>query len=369
MRMLTTARGDLPLPAFLPDATRGVLRLLDAEDVQQCGTQALMVNALHLSSHPGGSVVAKLGGIHRFMGWSGPIASDSGGFQVLSLITQFESLGSLSDRGFTYRLARGQTKKTLTPEKCIRLQLRLGADILFCLDECTHPDSDRERRRTSVERTVRWARECKAAFTRALGEPNVSRRSGCQSRHCLPPRLLAVIQGGDDPVLRRECAERLIEIGFDGYGYGGWPVAKGGALSEMVARVAELAPSELPRHALGIGKPENVVRCVELGYDLFDCTLPTRDARHGRLYVFDGPPDTLNFRADFYHCHYAEDEKHTRDGRPVDETCECLCCRCYSRAYLRHLFAIHEPLAGRLATIHNLTFYARLMERLRVGAP
>jgi queuine tRNA-ribosyltransferase len=360
MRVLPTAHGDLPLPAFLPDATRGVLRLLDAEDVRRCGTQALMVNALHLSSHPGGSVVGKVGGIHRFMGWSGPIASDSGGFQVLSLTTQSESLGSLSDRGFTYRLARGQARKTLTPEKCIRLQLRLGADILFCLDECTYPEADRERQRVSVERTIRWARECRAAFTRGLEEG-----SGGSPR----PRLFAVIQGGDDPELRRECAERLVEIGFDGYGYGGWPISKGGGLSEMVGCVAELVPSELPRHALGIGKPENVVRCVDLGYDLFDCTLPTRDARHGRLYVFDGPPDALNLRGDFYHCYYAEDEKHTRDARPVDETCPCLCCQRYSRAYLRHLFAIHEPLGGRLATIHNLTFYARLMERMRAGLP
>jgi queuine tRNA-ribosyltransferase len=359
MRVLPTAHGDLPLPAFLPDATRGVLRLLDAGDVRQCGTQALMVNALHLSSHPGGSVVAKLGGIHRFMGWSGPVASDSGGFQVLSLITQSESLGSLSDRGFTYRLARGQAKKTLTPEKCVRLQLRLGADILFCLDECTRPDADGERRRASVERTVRWARECKAAFTRGVEE-----RAADTSR----PRLFAVIQGGDDADLRRECAERLVEIGFDGYGYGGWPIVKGGGLSEMVAHVAELAPPDLPTHALGIGKPENVVRCVAMGYDLFDCTLPTRDARHGRLYVFDGPLDSLNLRGGFYHYHYAEDDKHTRDPKPVDETCPCLCCRGYSRAYLRHLFAIHEPLAGRLATIHNLTFYARLMDRLRGSA-
>jgi len=358
MKVLATAHGDLPLPAFLPDATRGVLRLLDTEDVRRCGMDAVMVNTLHLSSHPGGSVVRRLGGIHRFMDWDGPVASDSGGFQVLSLITQSESLGSLSDRGFTYRLARGQAKKTLTPEKCIRLQLRLGADLLFCLDECTHPGSDRERQCASVERTVRWARECKAAFTRGLGK-----RGG------EPPRLFAVVQGGNDPDLRRECAERLVGMSFDGYGFGGWPIDEQGRLVEMVEFVAGLLPAEAPKHALGIGKPENVVRCVDLGYDLFDCTIPTRDARHGRLYVFNGPPDTLNLRGDFYHCHYAEDDKHRRDNNPVDETCECLACRRYSRAYLRHLFAIHEPLAGRLATIHNLTFYARLMERLRAGAP
>lgn len=357
MRALLTGHGELPLPAFLPDATRGVLRMVGAEDARECGIGALMVNALHLSSHPGSSVVGKLGGIHRFMGWEGPVASDSGGFQVLSLITQSASLGSLSDRGFTYRLAAGQPRKTLTPEKCIRLQLRLGSDLLFCLDQCTHPNDSAQRQRESVERTVRWARECKAAFERA------------SEREPTRPLLFAVVQGGNDAALRQECAERLVELGFDGYGYGGWPIDKGGQLVEMVEHVARLLPENASKHALGIGKPEHIVRCVEWGYDLFDCTLPTRDARHGRLYVFDGPPERLNLGGDFYHYHYAEDDKHRRDTGPVDETCDCLCCRRYSRAYLRHLFAIHEPLAGRLATIHNLRFYARLMGRLRVSPP
>jgi len=352
MRVLATAHGNLALPAFLPDATRGVLRLVDAEDARDCGVQGLMVNALHLSSQPGTTVIGKLGGIHRFMGWDGPVASDSGGFQVLSLIAQSSSLGSVSDRGFSYRLALGRPKQTLTPDRCIRLQFRLGADLMFCLDECTYPDDDPGRQRTSVERSVRWARECRAAFDQGGGE-------GAR------PLLFAVVQGGSDPDLRCECAEQLIAMGFDGYGYGGWPIDKGGQLVEMVEHVARLTPEGVPKHALGIGKPEHVVRCVAWGYDLFDCTLPTRDARHGRLYVFDGSPETLRLRGSFYHYHYAEDDKHRRDPGPVDETCACLCCSRYSRAYLRHLFAIHDPLAGRLATIHNLTFYARLMERLR----
>jgi queuine tRNA-ribosyltransferase len=360
MESLPTAHGNLPLPAFLPDATRGVIRSLDAQDVRRCGIQGLMVNALHLSSHPGSSVVSRLGGVHRFMGWDGPIASDSGGFQAFSLVRQSAALGSVSDRGFAYRLAKGQPKKTLTPERCIRLQLRLGADILFCLDECTHPDDDPLRQRQSVERTVRWARECKAAFEQSLERV---------SAQTVRPLLFAVIQGGAVPDLRRECAERLIEIGFDGYGYGGWPIDRSGRLVEMVEHVAQIIPPEAPRHALGIGKPESIVRCVQMGYDLFDCTMPTRDARHGRLYVFSALPEVGDLRGGFYDYHYAEDAKHVRDERPVDETCECLCCRSYSRAYLQHLFAIHDTLAGRLATIHNLTFCARLMARLRASAP
>ncbi len=359
MKRLATGHGDLPLPTFLPDATRGVLRLVDAADALQCGVCALMVNALHLSSHPGSSVIGKLGGVRRFMAWDGPIASDSGGFQVLSLISESQSLGSLTDRGFTYRLAPGQPRKTLTPERCIRLQLRLGSDLMFCLDECTHPADSAQRQRESVERTVRWARECKAAFEEGL------ERCGAEPH----PRLFAVVQGGNDADLRRECAERLLDSGFNGYGYGGWPIDKGGQLVEMVEHVARLLPPEAPKHALGIGKPEHIVQCAEWGYDLFDCTLPTRDARHGRLYVFDGHPEGLSLRGGFYHFHYAEDDRHRRDPSPVEETCDCLCCRRYSRAYLRHLFAIHEPLAGRLATMHNLRFYARLMARLQAGRP
>jgi queuine tRNA-ribosyltransferase len=288
------------------------------------------------------------------MGWPGPVASDSGGFQILSLLEQSASLGSVSARGFTYRLAPGQAKQTLTPEKCIRLQLRLGADILFCLDECTHPRYEAARQRESVERTVQWARLCREEFVRHVDLEANPR-----------PLLFGVIQGGSDPDLRRECAEQLVAMGFDGHGYGGWPIDKGGHLVEMVELVARLAPGGAPKHALGIGKPEHVVQCVAWGYDLFDCTLPTRDARHGRLYVFDGPSDTVSLRGDFYHYHYAEDDRHRRDSSPVDETCECLGCRYHSRAYLRHLFAVHDPLAARLATIHNLTFYARLMTRLQ----
>ncbi|MGQ9731555.1 MAG: tRNA-ribosyltransferase family protein [Candidatus Zipacnadales bacterium] len=356
MSALPTPHGELALPAFLPDATRAAVRSLEAQELRACGIDALMVNALHLATQPGASVLSALGGIHGFMGWDGPVASDSGGFQIFSLLQQSASLGSLSSGGFTYRLAKGQAKRNLTPRRCIQIQFRLGADILFCLDHCTHPHHPPDRQRESVENTVRWARECKSEFERYL-----ERRSWPGPR----PLLFAIIQGGADAGLRRECAERLLEIGFDGYGYGGWPIDRHGQLVEAVPQVAQLVPRGIPKHALGIGKPENLVRCFDWSYDLFDCTLPTRDARRGRLYVFNGPPATLNLRDEFYHYVYAEDKKHVREGSPIDETCDCLCCRRYSRAYVRHLFAVRDPLAYRLATLHNLTFYAQLIALLR----
>jgi len=348
---LATAHGDLPLPAFLPDATRGLVRTLDADDVAAAGIQALMVNVLHLSSHPGASIVESLGGIHRFMGWQRPVASDSGGFQVLSLIDE-SGLGSVSRRGFTYRLAKGQKRRTLTPAKCIQRQFQLGSDLMFCLDHCTRPEAPADLQRESVDNTVAWARGCRDEFDRRCEALPDGRRK---------PLLFGVVQGGSDPDLRRRCAEGLREIGFDGYGFGGWPVDGEGALVDAVPLVAELAPAGAPLHALGVGKPENVARAFGMGYTLFDCTLPTRDARHTRLYAFSADAGVE------YHHVYIADEEHARADEPVSAHCDCHCCRRWSRAYLHHLFAIRDPLAFRLATIHNLRFYARLMERLRSG--
>jgi queuine tRNA-ribosyltransferase len=200
-----------------------------------------------------------------------------------------------------------------------------------------------------VAHTVDWASRCKEEFERRANSDHT-------------PKLFAAVQGGTDEGLRRECAERLLQIGFDGYGYGGWPIADDGGLVEAVAQVAELVPVDAPKHALGIGKPENVVRAFELGYHTFDCTIPTRDARNKRLCVFDDEMDYLS--DDFYHYVYIGDEQYARDGRPIDATCDGLCCQRYSRAYIHHLFAIGETLALRLATIHNLRFYGRLMEKL-----
>ena len=315
-----------------------------------------MVNALHLSTAPGVSLVKQMGGIHGFMGWTGPVATDSGGFQVLSLISDRSASGKVTREGFSYRSGKARKRRLWTPEKCIQQQLSLGADICFCLDHCTHPDQPDDLQAESVANTVGWARRCREEFERRTESIALERR----------PLLFAVVQGGESPDLRRQCAEALIEIGFDGYGYGGWPVGSDGEFVDSVGLVADLVPRNVPRHALGVGKPENVVRAFHMGYDTFDCVLPTRDARQKRLSIAASnlATDSLS-GSGFYRYLYIEDERFARDNAPVDPDCDCPCCRRYTRAYLHHLFQAEIGVASRLATIHNLAFYARLMARLR----
>jgi len=354
---LKTPSETLVLPQFLPDATRAVVKSLGAADLTTCGITCLMVNILHLSNHPGVSVIKDLGGIHAFMAWPGAVFSDSGGFQVFSLIQDGKKSGSVSERGFMYCLEKGEKKRSLTPEQSIQKQFQLGADVMFCLDYCTHPEADTGRQQESVRLTIAWAKRCKQEFERQV---ELRKRPGHR------PLLFAVIQGGNLPELRRQCTGALLEIGFDGYGFGGWPVDGRGHLVEAVAQVADLVPAGFPLHGLGIGKPENLVQAFDMGYNLFDCVLPTRDARHKRLYIFGSRPGPQDLRLEgFYSYLYIQDERYVRDLRPLDEFCDCLCCRSYSRAYLHHLFKIDDPLLNRLASLHNLRFYTRLLDLLR----
>jgi queuine tRNA-ribosyltransferase len=355
---VATAHGDLRLPAFLPDATRAVVRSVDAADLEACGVEGVVTSLFHLAQKPGSTVVSALGGLHTFMNWRRPIMTDSGGFQVYSLSTDPTAQCSVSARGFAYRPAGGAERELLTPEKSVQRQFKMGADILVCLDHCTHPDAPSDEQRQSVEHTVRWAAAGRREFDRLLEQNS---RAAAGDRR---PLLFAVIQGGNDPELRRECAQRLLEIGFDGYGFGGWPIGSDGRLTDMVEHVAGLVPPGTLLHGLGIGKPGNLVRAYRAGYRMFDCALPTRDARHKRLYVFSGgaavPRDDS-----FYDCLYLEDERHRRSRAPIEAGCDCPTCRGYTLGYLHHLFAIGDSLAWRLATMHNLRFYARLIGRLR----
>ncbi len=349
--------GILKLPAFLPDATRGVVPSVDAQDLLACGVMGLQANVFHLMQKPGSSVVQCLGGLHRMMGWDRPIVTDSGGFQAYSLIRQSEKFGRLDNRGILFRPEGGDRRMRFTPEKSIQLQFRYGADILICLDDCTHPDASRSVQEESVRRTVAWARRCKAEFERLVGQKELppARR----------PLLFAVIQGGALPELRRRCAEELLEIGFDGFGYGGWPLdGEGNLLTDMIAYVRELVPSEYPLHALGVGHPAHVVTCVGLGYDLLDSVMPTRDARHGRLYLWEVPP-TAPLQGDWFSYLYIGDGRHIRADDPLSPHCDCPTCTRYSRGYLHHLFKLGDGLYLRLATMHNLRFMMRLMEKLR----
>jgi queuine tRNA-ribosyltransferase len=247
-RTLSTEHGELRLPAFLPDATKGAVRAVDSQDLARCGVEGVVVNVYHLSARPGCRTVKAAGGIHRFMAWDRPVLSDSGGFQIYSLLAERQVLGSVSKRGFRYRKGPQGRRRILTPEKSVCLQFDLGSDIVLCLDHCTHPGAPKDEQRASVENTVAWARAGRSEFDRLCD------RTGRR------PFIFSAVQGGDDPALRRECAERLLEIGFDGWAYGGWPVTEDGRLLDAVATVAELLPKGVPLWGLGLGKPEHVAR-------------------------------------------------------------------------------------------------------------
>lgn len=361
---LRTSHGDLRLPVYLPDATRAVVKALSTDDLEACGIEVLCTNTFHLSTKPGVSVVQQLGGVHRFMGWKGPVFTDSGGFQIFSLLGQKGSGAKVSRDGFAYRTPQGKDVK-LTAEKSIQLQWKLGSDVVVCLDHCTHPAAPADDQRTSVENTVRWARECRSTFDRLVDQR--------RDQDTPAPLLFAVVQGGEDHALRRECAERLLEIGFDGYGFGGWPVHDDGRLRDEVALTAELLGRDKVMWGLGIGSPDNLRRSFAAGYRVFDCALPTRDGRQGRLLV--GPDEDAeglgrkNSRGETYSYLHIQDEYHLRSDSPISNVCDCLTCRRFSRGYLNHLYAIEDPAAARLGTIHNLRFYMRLIESLRSESP
>ncbi len=352
---LTCPHGTIQLPAFLPDGTQGVVRAVDGQDVLNCRVQAVQMNVFHLMQRPGSSTIQALGGLHRLAGWPRPIFTDSGGFQVYSLIRQNPKNGSINERGATFRPHGSDRKFKLTPEKSVQLQLSYGSDVVICLDDCTHVDDPQTEQIKSVQRTLQWARRCKQEFTRltAQREPR--------------PLLIAVVQGGSDPDLRRQCAAELLTIGFDGFGFGGWPLdGEGNLLVDTLALTRELVPAQFTLHALGVGHPVNVLKCVQMGYELFDSTMPTRDARHGRLTVFNVDPAVTHLAGDdWFQYLYVKDAKHVKKQLPVDPYCDCLCCQHYSLGYLHHLYKLNDHLYFRLATIHNLRFMTRLMANLR----
>jgi queuine tRNA-ribosyltransferase len=359
---LLLAHGELALPAFLPDATLGVVRAVDAGDLARAGVRALVMNVFHLMQKPGSSTIHALGGLHQMAGWPGPIMTDSGGFQAYSLIRQNPRAGSLSDQGIRFQPEGAERPFQLTPEKSIQLQLAYGADILVCLDDCTHVDDTFAEQQASVARTIKWAVRCKAEFERLMRQRKTSATA--------PPLLFAVVQGGGSEQLRRQCAEELLAIGFDGYGYGGWPLdAHGKLLHEMLGFTRSLIPPEFPMHALGVGQPESVARCAALGYQMFDSALPTRDARGGRLSVFTVDPARAGLRlsGSWYEYLYVEDKKHIKARGPISPFCDCYTCQTYSLGYLHHLHKIGDTLYFRLATIHNLRFMMQLMDALRAA--
>ncbi|NLG24904.1 MAG: tRNA-guanine transglycosylase [Clostridiales bacterium] len=358
MNQLVTPHGSLKLPAFLPDATYGAVRAAPFSDVTDAGLAGVVMNSYHLYRRPGARLIKSLGGLHQFTGYRGVVLTDSGGFQLYSLIRENPAYGEIREGEILFRPDRGDEKMLFSAEKCIQAQFQFGADIMMALDLCTHPDDPPEAQRRSVELTVRWAARCRAEFDKLAASKKEK------------PLLFGIVQGGGDRALRLECGARLKEIGFDGYGFGGWPLGADNRLREDILQdAADAMDDSLPKYAMGLGRPEEIVRLIGMGYRMFDCVIPTREARHQRLYVFEPGLATRQGvrRADgkFYRFLYMLDDRHVRDRSPVDPECDCALCRDHSRAYLHHLFRVGDAQAMRLATAHNLRFYGRLMELMR----
>ena len=318
------------------------------------------MNIFHLMQKPGASTVKSLGGLHKMSGWNKAIFTDSGGFQAYSLIRNNVKSGSLTNNGITFYPEGSGRKFLLTPEKCIQLQVSFGSNVVFCLDDCTHIDAPTNEQTISVERTINWADRCRKEFDRLMGEKEITPEK--------QPKLFGIVQGGQSIDLRNRCANALLEIGFDGYGYGGWPLdANSNLVEDMLALVRELIPDEFTTHALGIGHPPYIIRCAKIGYGLFDSAMPTRDARHGRLYRFTQYTSlSLSSKGDdWFEYVYINDKRHIKSFAPIEENCNCPTCTHYSLGYLRHLFKINDGLYHQLATQHNLVFMVRLMELLR----
>jgi len=327
---LTLARGEIPTPAFIPVGTGGSVKGLTVDEVRACDASIVLANTYHLYLRPGHDVVADLGGLHRFMQWDGPILTDSGGYQVFSMA----KLRRIDDDGVSFRAPYDGSDHRLTPERSMEIQAALGSDIAMVFDECPPGDADRTEVERAVVRTTAWARRSVAAYR----GPGVA---------------FGIVQGGVFPELRERSARELLELDFPGYAIGGVSVGEPGpAVLQTVERTAAQLPEDRPRYLMGVGRPRDLVLAVERGIDLFDCVMPTRNARCGTLFTSRG---RVNIKCAEYR----------RDPGPLDPDCRCDTCRRYSRGYLRHLYATGEILASRLNTLHNLTYYLGLMKRIR----
>lgn len=346
------------MPVFFPDATRAVVKTLDSIDIENTKTSGILVNTFHLWQGLNKNILENHGGIRGFMGWHGAVISDSGGFQVMSVIKKGITPGRINDEGIVFHPGKNR-KVVFSPEDSVRFQMLLGTDMVVVLDDFTDPEVDYKKAAESVERTIAWAKRSKREFEKACKEKGLT---GVKR-----PYLLGVVQGGEFMELREYCTKELVKIGFDGLGWGGWPFAGGKLNFKSAEIIAKNSPENYLLYGLGIGKPEDIITCFDLGFRIFDCVLPTRDARHGRLYVYNAESiGMIDIRKkDFYKLYNAEKEKHLSDPSKISDCCDCILCKNYSKGYLSHLFKIKDSAAGRLATIHNLRFYSMLMEKLQ----
>ncbi len=328
---LYTPHGAVDTPVFMPVGTRASVKAMAPHQLLECGTQIVLANTYHLFLRPGDELISQIGGLHRFMGWDGPILTDSGGFQVFSLA----DFCRVDDEGVTFRSHIDGSEHRLTPSRAVKIQQNLGADIIMCLDECPDAGADGHSLRKAVERTTDWAREC------------------AQAHHRDDQALFGIVQGGTDLQLRRRHLEQMMEIGFEGYALGGLSVGEPKhRMYRVIRKITPLMPADAPRYLMGVGTPDAVIEAIAAGVDMFDCVHATRIARHGRVMTSGGPLTVRN-------APYAD------DPRPLDEECCCRVCRQFSRAYIRHLIKSDELLAYHLTTYHNLWFMHRMMAAAR----
>lgn len=361
--VLTTRRGDIVTPFFMPDATRASVRGITNEQLKSVGVSPMVVNTYHLLLQPGMELMRASSGVHKLMNWDGPLLSDSGGYQVYSLIHKNAKLGKITEEGAVFKSVLDGSQHLLTPEKAIQIQFDLGVDMMVLLDDPRPNDAPEKEIEAAVERTIRWAKRCKIEFEKQVAERGFDDSSR--------PLLFAVVQGGPFVHLREKCAKELVNIGFDGYSFGGRHVDENGEfMTEIVEKTASFMPEDKPRFALGIGTPLDIVKCHNLGWDMFDCVIPTREGRHGRLFVFND--ETLDSRlrgndkgGSFYDTMNIANAKFKDDFTPIDEKCDCYACQNYTRGYLHHLFRVGEPLGAQMASLHNLRFFVQLMNKLQ----
>jgi queuine tRNA-ribosyltransferase len=329
---VTTRHGAFDTPAFMPVGTQGSVKGLLPDQVAATGAQIILANTYHLMLRPGEKVVAELGDLHRFMGWAGPILTDSGGYQVFSLA----DINQITDQGVTFKSHIDGAMVHLDARRSMQVQNDLGADIIMAFDECPDPNKPVEYQRVAVDRTMRWAEECLVAHARKEDQS-----------------LFGIVQGGTDPGLRAYCAQRLVAMDFPGYAVGGLAVGEGfEAMKAVLGWVAPLLPAQKPRYLMGVGYPRDIVAAVASGIDMFDCVLPTRNGRNAYAFTAAGAIRLRN-------------SKFTRDSGPIEADCDCYCCRNFSRGAIRHFFFAGEMLGPVLVSVHNVRFYQRLMAEIR----
>jgi len=368
---LQTKNGIINTPFFMPDATRAVLKNISASDTAKIGLDAMVVNTYHLYLQPGMEIIKKDKGVNNFMQTKLPLLSDSGGYQVFSLIHRNKAMGKILEDKVIFKSPIDGSMHELTPEKSIQIQFDLGVSMMVCLDDCPPNDYNDNLILQSIDRTINWAKRCKKEYDRQIKKRKIISKNR--------PLLFGVIQGGTKNELRKKCAEALVDIGFDGYGFGARPIDKeGNFLGDVLGFTANLIPQENLRFGLGIGTPEDIVRCVALGWDMFDCVIPTREGRHGKLFLWkskskvesrlspDGGKSKVLDKY-FYETINISNSKFAKDFSVINPLSKIEDLKKYSRAYLYHLFKINDPLGQRLASLNNLEFYLDLMREIRNG--